>query len=112
MGASAFYIIEKYLKKSANQVRMDFQFHVKCDDGLGGNQEIVGVDPLKQSTLTQVRVRFSKAWSLILIGHLGIRAYSRAAATLRGHPGIRDFRTTAYHIALNQIAEAYKAIGI
>jgi glutamate dehydrogenase (NAD(P)+) len=39
-------------------------------------------------------------------------AYKRMAATLRAHPEIKDFRTAAYRIALNQIAEAYKAIGI
>lgn len=35
-------------------------------------------------------------------------AYDRMAATLKANPGIRDFRTAAYRLALNQIAEAYK----
>lgn len=39
-------------------------------------------------------------------------AYEQMSATLRAEPGIRDFRTAAYRIALNRIAEAYKAIGI
>ncbi len=39
-------------------------------------------------------------------------AYDQMAATLRTCPGIKDFRTAAYRIALNRIAEAYKAIGI
>ena len=39
-------------------------------------------------------------------------AYERMAATLRSNPEIKDFQTAAYRIALNQIADAYKAIGI
>ncbi|WP_244563921.1 Glu/Leu/Phe/Val family dehydrogenase [Ensifer aridi] len=39
-------------------------------------------------------------------------AYEHMARTLRGHPEIKDFRTAAYRIALDRIAEAYKAIGI
>jgi len=32
--------------------------------------------------------------------------------TLPAHPDIKDFRTAAYRIALNRIAEADQAIGI
>lgn len=39
-------------------------------------------------------------------------AYEQMVQTLRDYPEIRDFRTAAYRIALNRIAEAYKAIGI
>lgn len=39
-------------------------------------------------------------------------AYERMTATLKAHPEMEDFRTAAYYIALNQIADAYKAIGI
>ncbi len=39
-------------------------------------------------------------------------AYERIAALLDSRPELGDFRTAAYHIALNRIAEAYKAIGI
>lgn len=39
-------------------------------------------------------------------------AYARLAASLRSHPEIKDFRTAAYRIAIDRIAEAYKAIGI
>jgi glutamate dehydrogenase (NAD(P)+) len=39
-------------------------------------------------------------------------AYARMAAMLRRHPELGDFRTAAYHIGLNRIADAYKAIGI
>ncbi|WP_210240414.1 Glu/Leu/Phe/Val family dehydrogenase [Amaricoccus solimangrovi] len=39
-------------------------------------------------------------------------AYARMAAALRDRPELVDFRTAAYHIALNRIADAYKAIGI
>jgi glutamate dehydrogenase (NAD(P)+) len=39
-------------------------------------------------------------------------AYARMVAVLRSHREIKDFRTAAYYVALNQIAEAYKAIGI
>ncbi|WP_429923504.1 Glu/Leu/Phe/Val family dehydrogenase [Agrobacterium vitis] len=39
-------------------------------------------------------------------------AYKRIAALLKSRPELRDFRTSAYHIALNRIADAYKAIGI
>lgn len=39
-------------------------------------------------------------------------AYENMARTLKTNPAIKDFRTAAYFIALNRIAEAYKAIGI
>ncbi|MDQ0561054.1 glutamate dehydrogenase (NAD(P)+) [Rhizobium mesoamericanum] len=39
-------------------------------------------------------------------------AYENMSRTLRDFPDIKDLRTAAYRIALNRIAEAYKAIGI
>lgn len=39
-------------------------------------------------------------------------AYDRMASVLESRPELGDFRTAAYYLALNRIAEAYKAIGI
>ncbi|ESW68726.1 hypothetical protein X772_34250 [Mesorhizobium sp. LSJC280B00] len=39
-------------------------------------------------------------------------AYDRMAKVLSEKPEIKDFRTAAYYIALHQIGDAYKAIGI
>jgi len=39
-------------------------------------------------------------------------AYERMAGVLRSRPAIEDFRTAAYYVALHQIGDAYKAIGI
>jgi glutamate dehydrogenase (NAD(P)+) len=39
-------------------------------------------------------------------------AYENMSRTLRSYPEMGDLRTAAYHIALNRIADAYKAIGI
>lgn len=39
-------------------------------------------------------------------------AYERMTTVLRQHQQIKDFRTAAYYIALKEIGDAYKAIGI
>jgi glutamate dehydrogenase (NAD(P)+) len=39
-------------------------------------------------------------------------AYDKMSKVLRTRPDIKDFRTAAYFIALNKIADAYQAIGI
>ncbi|MDL2403754.1 Glu/Leu/Phe/Val family dehydrogenase [Rhizobium mayense] len=39
-------------------------------------------------------------------------AYDQISSTLASRPDVKDFRTASYCIALNRIAEAYKAIGI
>jgi glutamate dehydrogenase (NAD(P)+) len=39
-------------------------------------------------------------------------AYERMAAVLKENPQIKDFRTAGYYVALKEIADAYKAIGI
>ncbi|WP_245296663.1 Glu/Leu/Phe/Val family dehydrogenase [Rhizobium bangladeshense] len=39
-------------------------------------------------------------------------AYDRISTLLQDRPELGDFRTAAYYISLNRIAEAYKAIGI
>ena len=39
-------------------------------------------------------------------------AYHRMASVLTQRPEIKDFRTAAYYVALKEIGDAYKAIGI
>lgn len=46
------------------------------------------------------------------LDHVMRGAYERMTATLKAHPEMEDFRTAAYYIASNQIADVNKATGI